>query len=321
MTTAGLFAMLTIAVGIILGQAGQLSFGHSAFYGMGAYIAGLLCIKLDVPTLAALVIGAVIPGIIALIIGRPVLRLRYFYLALATIGLGQIFTVIVIQLRDITGGVNGFPGVPALNLFGLQMGSFLRQYYMVWIIAIVILLLVQRGLKYRFGRSLRAIATSEIASSTLGIRTPNWKLLAFVINAIICGLAGGLFAFVTGSVSPGSFTFNAAILPIVMALVGGAASIWGGVLGAIIMTWIVNGVTVIQQYSGLAYAIILILLLLFLPVGILGLRPSTWAWFKRLFKAEEVEEAAVAAGTGAGVAGAAEAVSGAAVAGTSEGPL
>ncbi len=292
MTTAGLFAMLTIAVGVILGQAGQLSFGHSAFYGMGAYIAGLLCIKLDVPTLAALVIGAIVPGIIALIIGRPVLKLRYFYLALATIGLGQIFTVIVIQLRDTTGGVNGFPGVPALSLFGLEMGSFIRQYYMVWIIAIVILLLVQRGLKYRFGRSLRAIATSEIASSTLGIRTPNWKLLAFVINAVICGLAGGLFAFVTGSVSPGSFTFNAAILPIVMSLVGGAASIWGGIIGAIIMTWIVNGVTVIQQYSGLAYSIILILLLLFLPVGILGLRPSTWAWFKRLFKTEETREAA-----------------------------
>lgn len=89
MTTAGLFAMLTIAVGIILGQAGQLSFGHSAFYGMGAYTAGLLSIKLGVPTLASLVIGAVVPGVVALIVGRPVLRLRYFYLALATIGLGR----------------------------------------------------------------------------------------------------------------------------------------------------------------------------------------------------------------------------------------
>ncbi len=98
MTTAGLFAMLTIAVGIILGQAGQLSFGHSAFYGMGAYMAGLLALKLNVPTLASLAVGAVVSGIIALIIGRPVLKLRYFYLALATIGLGQIFMVLVIQL-------------------------------------------------------------------------------------------------------------------------------------------------------------------------------------------------------------------------------
>lgn len=290
MTTAGLFAILTIGVGVILGQAGQLSFGHSAFYGIGAYATGLLCVKVGWPTLPALVVGTVAPGVIALIIGRPVLKLRYFYLALATIGLGQIFTVVITQLRNTTGGVNGFPGVPSLSLFGFTLGSFLRQYYMVWIAALVILLLIQRGLKYRLGRSLRAIATSEIASSTLGIRTANWKLLAFVVSAVICGLAGGLFAFVTGSVSPGSFTFNAAILPIVMSLVGGAVTIWGGILGAIIMTWIINSSTAIQEYSGLAYAVILVLLLLFLPVGILGLRPSSWAWAKRLFKRERLEE-------------------------------
>jgi len=290
MTTAGLFAILTIGVGVILGQAGQLSFGHSAFYGIGAYTTGLLCVKVGWPTLAALAAGTVAPGIIALIIGRPVLKLRYFYLALATIGLGQIFTVVITQLRNTTGGVNGFPGVPSLSLFGFTLGSFLRQYYMVWIVVLVILLLIQRGLKYRLGRSLRAIATSEIASSTLGIRTANWKLLAFVVSAVICGLAGGLFAFVTGSVSPGSFTFNAAILPIVMSLVGGAETIWGGILGAIIMTWIINGSTAIQEYSGVAYAVILVLLLLFLPVGILGLRPSSWAWAKRLFKRERLEE-------------------------------
>ena len=130
------------------------------------------------------------------------LRLRYFYLALATIGLGQIFMVLVTQLRDLTGGINGFPGVPTLSLFGFRIGSFLRQYYVVWILALVILLLVERGLRYRFGRSLRAIATSEIASATLGIRTANWKLLAFVASAIISGFAGGLFAFVTGVGEP-----------------------------------------------------------------------------------------------------------------------
>ncbi|MCL5734955.1 MAG: branched-chain amino acid ABC transporter permease [Actinobacteria bacterium] len=247
MTTAGLFAMLTIAVGLILGQAGQLSFGHSAFYGMGAYAATLLSLKLNVPTLASLIIGAIIPGIIALIIGRPVLKLRYFYLALATIGLGQIFMVLLVQLPSVTRGINGLNGIPTLSIFGFSVFSLLRQYYVVWVPAIVILLLVQRGLKYRLGRSLRALATSEIASSTLGIRTANWKLLAFVANAVICGLAGGLFAFITGSVAPTSFTFNVAVLPIVMSLVGGGATIWGGVLGAIIMTWVVNYFTGIQH--------------------------------------------------------------------------
>ncbi len=291
MTTAGFFAILTIGVGLILGQAGQLSFGHSAFYGMGAYVAGLLAVRTPIPTFACLAIGAIVPGIVALVVGRPVLRLRYFYLALATIGLGQIFIVLVNQLRGTTGGLNGFQGVPSLSVFGLQMGSFLRQYYLVWIITIVALLFVQRALKYRFGRSLRAIATSEIASSTLGIRNANWKLLAFVISAVICGVAGGLFAFVTGSVSPDSFTFNAAILPIVMMLIGGGETIWGGIIGAIILTWVINGFTGVQRYSGVAYAVIMILLLLFLPMGLLGLRPQNRAWVKRLFKRDSLAQA------------------------------
>ena len=182
------------------------------------------------PTLAALVIGAIVPGIVALIIGRPVLKLRYFYLALATIGLGQIFMVLLIQLPSVTGGINGLNGIPTLEHLRIQRWAACSAST-TWSGSptLVILLLVQRGLKYRLGRSLRALATSEIASATLGIRTANWKLLAFVANAIICGLAGGLFAFVTGSISPGSFSFNVAVLPIVMALVGGAATIWGGV--------------------------------------------------------------------------------------------
>ncbi len=292
MLNAGLFAMLTIAVCLVLGQAGQLSFGHSAFYGMGAYAAALLSYKLHWPTLAALVIAAIVPGIIALIIGRPVLKLRYFYLALATIGLGQIFIVILIQVPSVTRGINGLNGIPTLSIFGFSVGTLLRQYYVVWAPTLVILLLVQRGLKYRLGRSLRALATSEIASATLGIRTANWKLLAFVANAVICGLAGGLFAFVTGSISPGSFSFNIAVLPIVMALVGGAGTIWGGILGAIIMWWVINYFTGLQKYSGVAYSLIMILLLLFLPVGILGIRPATWSWLKRLFNRESLRQKA-----------------------------
>ena len=171
MTTGGLFTILTIAVVIILGQAGQLSFGHSAFYGIGAYTAAILTVKADFPTLAALVIGALVAGIIALIVGRPVLKLRYFYLALATIGLGQIFLVLVQQLRSVTGSTTGLAPVPTLNIFGFDFNTNLRQYYLVWVVAAVIILFVDRALKYRAGRALRAIATSEIASRSLGVRT------------------------------------------------------------------------------------------------------------------------------------------------------
>jgi branched-chain amino acid transport system ATP-binding protein/branched-chain amino acid transport system permease protein len=288
MTTGGLYTILTVAVVIILGQAGQLSFGHSAFYGMGAYTAALLSMKVSVPTLPALVAGALVPGVIALIVGRPVLKLRYFYLALATIGLGQIFLVLVTQFRTVTGSTTGLSPIPTLSVLGFHFNTNLRQYYLVWVVAVLIILFIDRALRFRVGRALRAIATSEIASRSLGVRTPNWKLLAFVTSAIICGLAGGLYAFVSMAITPASFTFTAAILPIVMMLLGGG-SVWGGLVGAILMTWVINGFTGVQQYSGVIYSVIMILLLIFLPAG-LALRPDQRARLRALFKREKLQE-------------------------------
>ncbi len=273
MTNAGLYAMLTVSVVIILGQAGQLSFGHSAFYGIGAYVAGLTALKLELPAVLCLVLGAVAAGVVAIVIGRPVLKLKYFYLALATIGLGQIFLVMVIQLRTTTGGTLGFAPVPPLSILGFEFGSSLRQYYLVWIVAFLIVFFVHRALKYRMGRALRAIATSEIASATLGIRTARWKLLAFVTAAVICGLAGGLYAFTIIAVGPRAFTFSAAIIPIIMMLIGGSSSVWGALLGAILMTWVIKGFSGAQEYSGVLYTVVMLLLLMFLPAG-LALKPG-----------------------------------------------
>jgi ABC-type branched-subunit amino acid transport system ATPase component/ABC-type branched-subunit amino acid transport system permease subunit len=273
MTSAGLYALLAIAVLIILGQAGQLSFGHSAFYGIGAYTAALLAVKAGWPTWLGLLAGGAVSGVVALAIGRPVLRLRYFYLALATIGLGQIFLVMITQLRGVTGGSLGLAPIPAFSAFGFHFDSYLRAYYLVWVIALVVLLFVTRALKYRMGRALRAVASSETASKTLGVRTSDWKLLAFTTSAVICGVAGGLFAFTASAISPGAFTFSAAILPLVMVLLGGLGSTWGAAIGAIVMTWVVYGFTGIQEYSGIAYSVIMIGLLIFFPLG-LALRPA-----------------------------------------------
>ncbi len=289
MTQAGLYAILAIAVGLILGQAGQLSFGHSAFYGIGAYVCGLLVIKFGVPTFVAWIAGGAAAGLIALVVGRPVLKLKYFYLALATIGLGQIFLAIVNEVKWV-GAAYGFGGVSPLNLFGFEFDTYLRKYYMVWVVALIILLFTARLLKYRVGRALRGLAVSEIAASTLGVRTANWKLWAFVFNAVYCGIAGGLFAFVFSAVAPGSFSFAASVLPIVMMLVGGDKTIWGGIVGAIIMTWVINGFSGIQEYSGTVYSVIMILLLLFLPAGILGFRPKQRNRLWRLIKGESLKE-------------------------------
>jgi branched-chain amino acid transport system ATP-binding protein len=294
MTTAGLYALLTIGVVIVLGQAGQLSFGHSAFYGIGAYSAGILAMKSPVPTPLCLVIGALAAGLIALIVGRPVLKLRYFYLALATIGLGQIFlTLMNVTLRKVSGGSIGLAPVPKLSLFGLRFAGAMQKYYLVWIIVLIVLFFISRALKFRMGRAFRAIATSEIASSSLGMRTANWKLVGFVTSAVVCGLAGGLFAFVAGAINPGDFTFTLAIIPIVMMLIGGGGSVWGAVVGAVLMIyvkdWLPSKVPDIGQWSGALYSGIMILLLIFLPAGIF-LRPDQRARIKTFFRGEKLRE-------------------------------
>jgi ABC-type branched-subunit amino acid transport system ATPase component/ABC-type branched-subunit amino acid transport system permease subunit len=304
MSQAGLFAIVTMAVGLVLGQAGQLSFGHSAFYGIGAYTCGLLILKFHVNTFAAWVAGAAAAGLVALVIGRPVLKLKYFYLALATIGLGQIFLAIVFEWKW-GGASNGFGPVKALSIFGFDFTTQMRKYYLIWVVAILILLFLSRLLKYRVGRALRGLAISEIASSTLGVRNANWKLLAFVFNAVFCGIAGGLFAFLYGAVSPQNFLFAASVLPIVMMLVGGDRSIYGSVIGALIMTWVTNGFSgTMLQYNGTVYSVIMILLLLFLPAGILGLRPKMARRLWAQIKGETLEETPVAALASAGAVGA-----------------
>ena len=249
---------------------------------------GVLAIKTSIPTPVCLLIGAVAAGLVALVVGRPVLKLRYFYLALATIGLIQIFlTLVMVTLRDLTGGDIGIAPIPKFDLFGLKLSSALQKYYLVWVIAIIVLLFIARALKYRMGRAFRAIATSEIAASSLGVRTVNWKLHGFVTSGVICGLAGGLFALTAGAVNPGAFLFLMAVLPIVMMLIGGG-TVWGGVIGAVIIIyvkeWLPTRIPGIDQYSGVLYSVIMILLLMFFPAGLL-LRPDQRAriraWFSK----------------------------------------
>ena len=303
MTFAGLSLIVVVSVYLIIAQAGQLSFGHAAFYGVGAYTASILAIKYNVPTLLALLAGAALAGVIAIVIGRPVLRLRYFYLALATIGLGIIFSAIVVEARGVTGGTLGLAPVPPLDLFGFKIDTYFRQYYLVWIVALLILIFTERALGMRLGRALRAIATSEIAAETLGVRTANWKLVAFVASAIFCAIAGALYAFTLAAITPSAFAFSAAIVPIIMMLIGGGGSIWGGLVGAILMTWLSNTLSSTQQWSGVIYAVIMILLLLFLPMGITGLFTkrrlvSVRNAFRRQSRAETIECATVAEADG-----------------------
>ncbi|MBI4786039.1 MAG: ATP-binding cassette domain-containing protein [Chloroflexi bacterium] len=285
MSIAGLYATMVVGLVLLFGQAGQLSFGHTAFFGIGAYTSALLTTRAGVPTVAALAASGLAAGLVALIVGRPVLRLRFFFLSLATIGLGQVFYVFVRETRWLTGGSNGIGNIAPLEVFGFVAADYFGQYYAAWSVVLVLLLFTERALRSRAGRAFQALAASEIAASTLGINTAGWKLRAFVVSGVYAGIGGGLYAFTIGAINPNDFGFGPAIIPILMMLVGGSASLWGGMLGAIIMMWVGRGISTAPEYNGLMYAITLIVLLLFLPDGITGgLRREQREWLRAILK-------------------------------------
>ncbi|MCL5942193.1 MAG: ATP-binding cassette domain-containing protein [Actinobacteria bacterium] len=281
MVVAGLYAMLALGLSLLLGQAGQISLGHAAFFGLGAYTSGVLSTRFSIPTLAALLAGACLSGLVAYVVGRPVLRLKSYFLALATLGLGGIFTVFVREARWLTGGLEGVVGVPWLSVGRFAFDDYLKQYYAVWILALLLLLLSQQAMRSRVGRALHAIAVSEITASTLGIEAARWKLRTFVLSAVYAGLAGGLYALFFSAISWMNFTTELSILVVIMVMLGGMRSLSAGLLGAVLLTWMSRSLSGYQQYSGLLYAVVLLLLLLFLPGGVTGgLRPRHAAWLR-----------------------------------------
>ena len=280
MVMAGLYATLSLGLGLVLGQAGQISLGNAAFFGIGAYTSAILTTKLHVPALLALVAGAILAGIVAYIVGRPILRLKHYFLALATLGLGEIFVVFARETRWLTGGQMGIVGISWFDIGGFTFDNYLKQYYLVWGLVMLLLYLTAKALASRVGRALRALSVSEVAASTLGIYTAKWKLQAFVLSAVYAGLGGGLYAFIMSAITFTNFEATLSLMVLIMVIVGGSSSLYGAVFGAILMTWLGQAFSSYQEYSGSIYALVLILLILFLPNGLIA--GSNSKYFEKL---------------------------------------
>ncbi len=274
MVTAGYNAVLALSLSILLGQAGLLSFGNSAFAGLGAYTAAILIGRWNVPPLAAAAAGIVLTGLVAMIIGKPVLRFKLYFLALATMGLATIFTVLVMNFNKLTHGINGIAGLPFLSIFGFEFSELIHQYYLVWVVVLAVLLFLLAAMRSRVGRALRALASNEIAAQTLGIDTPAWKLRVFVVSAMLSAAAGTIWVVLITSIGPNNFAMWTSVAALIMVLIGGQSSLLGSVVGAVLITWLGLWLTRFQAYSNGIYSLILLLLVLFLPAGLAGLVAS-----------------------------------------------
>jgi branched-chain amino acid transport system permease protein len=266
---AGIYIILTLSLNLIIGYAGQVSLGHAAFYGIGAYASALVAIYWHLPFPAAALMAILVAGFCGLALGLPTLRLKEDYLAIVTLGFGVIVDLVFLNL-DLTGGPDGLPGIPPPNFLGLSFRE--PRVYLILVVVIVILVLVAtyRLVDSYHGRALRAIRDHEITAQVMGINTPAYKVFIFTLAAALAGLAGSLYAHYITFINPETFALHTSILILTMVVLGGMGSIAGSVLGALILTVLPEMLRQVHAYQDLVYGALLMMLLIWRPEGILG---------------------------------------------------
>lgn len=290
MVFIGIYSIVCTGLSLIFGYAGQLSLTQAAFYGIGAYTSALLTTRLDLSFWLGLAAAGALPGAVAAVIGVPILRLRHYYLAMATLAFSEIMVVVFVQEVDLTGGPTGIVNVPSPNLFGVPLNTPARYYYLVWTLCVLVVAFSYNVIRSKFGRALRAISENEMAASAMGVNVAAMKSLMFVLSAVYAGLAGALYAHSISFVSPDTFSVSLSILLVIMVAVGGVQSLWGAVLGAIFITVLPSLLGGYQQYAMLLYGLILVLVLMFMPEGIAGTSAALLARVRRRRRAAEALE-------------------------------
>jgi len=266
---AGIYIILAVSLNLIVGYAGQVSLGHAAFYGIGAYASTLVAMSWEVPYPLAALWAMLVSGLCGLALGLPTLRLKEDYLAIVTLGFGVIIDLVIRNL-EITGGPDGIVGVPTPVILGLSFRNPLLYLLLVGLGVGFSLLFTYLLVNSYHGRALKAIRDHEITAQVMGINSPAYKVAVFALAAALAGLAGSLFAHYIKHINYESFGLHTSILIVCMVVLGGMGSILGSVLGAIILTVLPETLRQFQSYQDLIYGGLLVALLIWRPQGLLG---------------------------------------------------
>lgn len=260
--------IVVLGLNLFIGYAGQISLGHAAFFGLGAYGSAVFSGTFGQSPWLGIVVSAVLVGVIALVVGIPVLRLSGHYLAMATLGFNFVVYTVLLQWDEVTGGPSGFSGIPSLGVGDFYFDDEVKLHYLLWSVTILCLFLCLNLVRSGVGRGLAALAGDETAASVLGVNTRNAKIKVFVLSAMMASVAGSLFAHCYSFISPDSFGIFTSTDMVIMVVIGGMGSIWGSLFGAGLMTLLPEWLDVFETYKDLIYGGILVLVLMFLPQGL-----------------------------------------------------
>lgn len=266
--TAGIYIALALGLNIIVGLAGLLVLGYIAFYAAGAYSYAILSTQLHLNFFLALPLGALLALAFGLMLGLPTLRLRGDYLAIVTLGFGEIVRIVLNNWDSLTGGPNGIMHIAKPSLAGASLGRPAHLFYIVLALCLLVAFLIGRLNNSRLGRALVAMREDEAAARACGVDTVRLKLLAFMLSAAVAGTMGAVFAAKMGFVSPESFTFWESIMVLCMVVLGGMASIPGVVLGAAALVVLPEAFRQLQSYRMLIFGASMVAMMIFRPQGL-----------------------------------------------------
>jgi branched-chain amino acid transport system permease protein len=275
-TVAFLYAILATALNITVGMTGVLVLGFIGFYAIGAYVTGMLTAKFALCNFwVALPLSGLIAMLFGILLGIPTLRLKGDYLAIVTLGFGEIVKIFLNNLNSLTGGPNGILGIKRPGFLFFTIDSVAGYYYFTFVFLAVTIFIVGRIINSRFGRAWVAVRENEMAAGALGIDVFRKHLLSFSISAFFAGIAGALFAAKQGFISPDSFTFYESVLVLCMVVLGGLGNIAGSVLGAFLLIVVPEFLREFALYRMLIFGAVMIAFMVFRPHGILGSRTIT----------------------------------------------
>jgi branched-chain amino acid transport system permease protein len=276
----GLNAIVCVGLNLLIGYAGQISLGHAGFFGLGAYGSAILSSKYGVPPLVSLPVAVLGVSILAWLVGKPVLRLRGHYLAMATLGLGIIVSVVLANEDRITGGPDGM-AVPPVKIGEWAITGEGTWYWIVGGALIATVWLAQNLIDSPRGRAWRALHGSEVAAAAAGIDPARHKLAAFVISAALAAFAGALTAHYSGFITPSKASFLHSIELVTMVVFGGMASTFGAVVGAAVLTTLPQFLTVFKEYEMVLLGAVMMLTMIFMPRGLVPTLGSLLAAARR----------------------------------------
>jgi branched-chain amino acid transport system permease protein len=260
-------SIVVLGLNFITGWTGQVNFGQAAFYGLGAYTTAIT-LKSGLPWIATPFLSALVVIIASLVLGLPTLRLRSYYLAMTTIGFGEIVRLVIVHWEPVTGGTSGLRAIPGIQMFGFTVQGQTQHFYVLLAVLLAAALVAIRVRYSALGRAMIATRDSEIAAELSGIDTVRTKIAAFVIGAVFAGIAGCLFASSIRFISPDSFTGAQAVQYLMMLIIGGVGSVPGCIVGAVVLTILPEVLRFLEQWYLVLFGLGVIAVIVLTPGGL-----------------------------------------------------